>query len=121
MSSSEQEPGPRGSPQLPQGPGSPLNEAAVLLPPLTANLESCWFSFLLSHFGHFGVFDPSTIASKRCSQSPQMYSNIGILNQILRLRSGFRLRPLALANASLTPASRLKLKLTNNIIRSEHC
>lgn len=55
MSPSEQEPGPRGSPQLPQGPADgALPKLAAEDAPFaeTANTESCGASFLLWHLGH---------------------------------------------------------------------
>src|SRR5215472_10013310 len=64
ISSSEQAPGPLGSPHVPQGPGSAAN-ADVLSPPLTANREICWSSFLLSHFGQAACCEPNTMLSKR--------------------------------------------------------
>src|ERR1051326_8408239 len=72
----EQAPGPRGSPHAPQG-GAGLALAA--LSPPTAKLESCWSSRLLSHLGQVAFWLPSTIASKRCRHSRQMYSKIGIV------------------------------------------
>jgi hypothetical protein len=46
----EHAPGPRGSPQLPQGLGE---EDAVAFPPAdTAKTESRWASLRLSHLGH---------------------------------------------------------------------
>jgi hypothetical protein len=59
----EQAPGPRGSPQLPQGP-EPADDD---FPPLaaTAKTESCGARDLLSHFGQAGFWLPKTNASKR--------------------------------------------------------
>lgn len=57
----EQEPGPRGSPQLPQGP----TEGAVLDDSFdrAANTESCGANFLLRHFGHSAFWLPMTSTS----------------------------------------------------------
>src|SRR5215467_6522270 len=72
----EQAPGPRGSPQVPQGPTDSLGAD----PPLadTAKTESCGASFLLWHLGHPGFSAPKTRASKRWLHPRQMYSKIGI-------------------------------------------
>src|SRR5205085_11758399 len=51
--------------------------AAGFSPP-TANLESCWSSFLLSHCGHWGSLEPSTMLSKWWSHLRQMNSKIGM-------------------------------------------
>jgi hypothetical protein len=74
----EQEPGPRGSPQLPQGPA----EGAGLADPFladTANTESCAARFLLWHFGHSAFRLPITSASNECSHCLQTYSKIGMI------------------------------------------
>src|SRR5258706_8683352 len=76
QSSSEQEPGPRGSPQEPHGPA--CIEGAAPLFADTANTESCGASFLLWHFGHAALSLPKTSASNSCWHSWQMYSKIGI-------------------------------------------
>jgi 16S rRNA (cytosine967-C5)-methyltransferase len=56
-------PGPRGSPQLPQGPAEGA-EAALELPFAdTAKTESCGASFLLWHFGHAALSRPKISAS----------------------------------------------------------
>src|SRR6516225_886638 len=63
ISSSEQAPGPLGSPQEPHA--SPaLSPAMDDFSPATAKRESCWSNFRPWHLGHFGACDPSTIASK---------------------------------------------------------
>jgi hypothetical protein len=72
----EQEPGPRGSPQVPQAPPG-LTPWADFSPP-TAKLESCWLNRLLSHLGQAAFLFPMTIASKWWSHCWQMYSKIGI-------------------------------------------
>ena len=59
----EQEPGPRGSPQVPQGPG-PLEEDQALFPP-TAKADNCFFNVVALQEGQAGAVDPWTIASKR--------------------------------------------------------
>jgi len=43
-----------------------------------AKTESCCSSLRLWHAGHSGFCDPITSASKRFSQSRQMYSKSGI-------------------------------------------
>jgi hypothetical protein len=52
----EQEPGPRGSPQLPHPPIE--GDALAELFADTANTESCGASFLLRHFGHSAFWLP---------------------------------------------------------------
>jgi hypothetical protein len=49
-----------------------------LVPPLTANVESCFSSFLLWQAGHSGLREPITIASNLLPQSLHLYSKIGI-------------------------------------------
>ena len=59
----EQEPGPRGSPQLPQAPdarGVAGEEPLVW----TANTDNCGAKFLPPHFGQEDFCFPSTRASK---------------------------------------------------------
>jgi hypothetical protein len=58
----EQEPGPRGSPQLPQAPDAlgVVEEALAC----TANTESSGARFLLWHFGQLALSLPNTRASK---------------------------------------------------------
>ncbi len=59
----EQEPGPLGSPQLPQAPddmGAADEEALAC----TANTESCDARFLPLHFGQVAFSFPSSRASK---------------------------------------------------------
>src|SRR5215475_6329672 len=63
ISSSEQAPGPRGSPQDPQAPLA-LSVADDDFAPATAKRESCCSSLRLSRFGHLGVCDPITMVSK---------------------------------------------------------
>lgn len=72
----EQAPGPRGSPQVPQGPAEGMDAD----PPLadTAKTDSCGASFLLWQRGQAGFSLPRTRASKRCLHRLQMYSKIGI-------------------------------------------
>ncbi len=74
----EQAPGPRGSPQLPQGPG--ISRAAALeLPEWAEKTESCFSSFSLLHEGHCGVsLEPRTSVSNLWSHFLQAYSKIGI-------------------------------------------
>jgi hypothetical protein len=76
----EQEPGPRGSPQLPQGPGAEREEELLLGP--TAKVESCCWSFALWQDGHSARFEPRTTASKWWPHSWQMYSKMGISNRL---------------------------------------
>ncbi len=52
----EQEPGPRGSPQLPQGLAARRGAAAPGAD--TANTDSLGASFLLAHFGHTAFCEP---------------------------------------------------------------
>jgi hypothetical protein len=59
----EQEPGPRGSPQLPQGPGA-MGVADEDPLACTANTESCDARFLPLHFGQLAFSFPSSRASK---------------------------------------------------------
>src|SRR5438128_8518052 len=72
----EQEPGPRGSPQLPHAPEG----IAVTDEPLdwTANTDIREASFLPWHFGQLAFSFPITKASKEWLQSLQVYSNRGI-------------------------------------------
>src|SRR5947208_2489725 len=94
----EQEPGPRGSPQLPQPPPAPLpalglDGADFPKFPLpftdpTANAEYCCSSLVLSHSGHRAFLFPFTIASKCFSQCLQTYSKIGMV----ALGSGLEIR-----------------------------
>ena len=58
----EQEPGPRGSPQLPQAPDA--MGAAELPLACTANTDSKDAKFLLRHFGQLAFSLPNTRASK---------------------------------------------------------
>jgi len=52
----EQDPGPRGSPQLPQGPAARLGAGAPGAD--TAKTDSLGKSFLLAHFGHSAFWEP---------------------------------------------------------------
>jgi hypothetical protein len=61
MSGKEQEPGPRGSPQLPQAVGPEW--AAEPLFADTANTESCGARSLLLHLGQEALSRPKTNAS----------------------------------------------------------
>src|SRR6516162_8395049 len=72
MSPREQAPGPRGSPQDPQG----LAGRDELEAPFaeTANTESCGSSFLVWHLGHSAFSLPYTKASNWWWHSLQMYS-----------------------------------------------
>ena len=83
----EHEPGPRGSPQLPQAPDE---GEKLFCDSETAKVESCWSRFRLAHPGHSGASDPRTIASKRRSHSLQTYSKIGIglFGDVVILRFG---------------------------------
>ena len=75
---SEQEPGPRGSPQDPQASGT--SAAAAPFPLLTAKTESCFSSLSLSQEGQRGAssLELRTSDSKRLSHSKQAYSKIGM-------------------------------------------
>src|SRR5213593_3533975 len=84
----EQEPGPRGSPQVPQEPASPNDSAPsaeASPPPPTAKVENCFSRSPPPHPGQEGGADPITRASNRFEQDRQMYSNSGIV--IPRIRS----------------------------------
>ena len=59
----EQEPGPRGSPQLPQAPDGAMGAAELPLV-CTANTDSKEAKFLPWHFGQLASFLPKTRASK---------------------------------------------------------
>ena len=72
----EQAPGPRGSPQVPQGPAEGMDADPALEE--TAKTDSCGESFLLWQRGQAGFWLPKTRASKRCLHPLQMYSKIGI-------------------------------------------
>jgi len=60
----EQDPGPRGSPQVPQGPGAlrGVNEAPFAF---TANTDNCLSSVWLAHDGQAGTVESRTSNSKR--------------------------------------------------------
>lgn len=47
-------------------------------PLLTANVESCFSSFSVWHFGHSGVCAPKRMASNLCPHDWQRYSKIGM-------------------------------------------
>jgi len=89
MSPSEQAPGPRGSPQEPQGAVEALLPAEPLAD--TAKTLSCGLSFRLWHLGHFALSRPNTKAPNSCWHSWQMYSKIGMAitprNELLLLES----------------------------------
>jgi hypothetical protein len=55
-------PGPRGSPQLPQGPGAASKEVLSLFA-LTAKVDSSLLSFVLLQDGQIGVVEPMMRAS----------------------------------------------------------
>ena len=59
----EQEPGPRGSPQVPQGPG-PLDVAQSAVAP-TPNGENCFCSLVALQDGQAGMVEPCTSSSNR--------------------------------------------------------
>src|SRR5215831_3087954 len=70
-------PGPRGSPQVPQGPNDSLSAKLAPLPP-TANTDNRRSSFVPWHEGHTGCCAPSTMVSNCCSHSLHRYSKMGI-------------------------------------------
>src|SRR5215813_14895067 len=70
-------PGPRGSPQVPQGPNDSLAAKLSLLAP-TANTDNNRSSFVLWHAGHMGCCVPSTIVSNCRSHSLHRYSKMGM-------------------------------------------
>ena len=70
-------PGPRGSPQAPQGAG-PMSREAPPEGALTAKTESCLSSSVPEHFGHSSFVASRTRSSKRWSQLRQAYSNNGM-------------------------------------------
>jgi hypothetical protein len=73
----EHEPGPRGSPQLPQAPeGMGVADEGTLL--CTAKTESCEARFLPWHLGQLAFSFPMTRVSKEWLQPLQVYSNMGI-------------------------------------------
>lgn len=73
----EQEPGPRGSPQLPQAPdGMGVADDEPLV--WTANTDNRDAKSLPPHIGQEDFCFPSTMASKAWLQALQVYSNIGI-------------------------------------------
>jgi len=80
----EQEPGPRGSPQLPQAPEG-IAEAEEDDDPFaeTAKTESWGARLLLWHFGQEAFSFPITRASKRWSHSLQEYSKIGMTIRVV--------------------------------------
>jgi len=59
----EQEPGPRGSPQVPQAP-DPLDVAQLAVAP-TPNAENCFASLVVLHFGQATTVEPCTNNSNR--------------------------------------------------------
>jgi hypothetical protein len=77
-----QEPGPRGSPQLPHGPLAGAAARDFSAP--TAKLDNCWLSRLLSHLGQAAFCLPITMASNWWLHCWQMYSKIGILRARLK-------------------------------------
>src|SRR5262249_16265778 len=90
----EQEPGPRGSPQLPHGPvGTPslASDRAGRPPELTANTESCFSSRRLWHSGHTAFLLPVTSSSNLWWHSLQLYSKIGMAD--ILLESGLLMHP----------------------------
>jgi hypothetical protein len=76
----EQEPGPRGSPQLPHAPEGIAVADEEDAEPLawTANTDIREASFLPWHFGQLAFSFPITKASNEWWQSLQVYSNRGI-------------------------------------------
>jgi hypothetical protein len=72
----------------------PADGAAALLLLLTANVESCFSSLAVWHFGHSGFWSPKSMASNLCPHSSQRYSKIGILTP------GFGRRSFALLHLS---------------------
>lgn len=59
----EQEPGPRGSPQVPQEP-DPLDVAQLAVAP-TPKAENCFASLVALHFGQAATVEPCTSNSNR--------------------------------------------------------
>jgi len=72
----EQDPGPRGSPQVPQGPLS-IRES-VFGPVLTAKTDSCFSSPCPWQAGQDGCWPCRVRNSNRWPQSRHAYSNKGI-------------------------------------------
>jgi hypothetical protein len=72
----EHEPGPRGSPQDPQGLADMDGDEPLLAG--AAKTESWGSSFRPWHFGHSALSLPKTRASNSCWHSLQMYSKIGM-------------------------------------------
>jgi hypothetical protein len=89
MSGKEHEPGPRGSPQLPQAP-----EAEVVVPPPfvgTAKTESWGARSLLLQLGQTALSRPNTRASNPWWHWLQTYSKIGIIFVLQRTISFHRI------------------------------
>jgi len=89
MSGKEHEPGPRGSPQLPQAP-----EAEVVVPPPfveTAKTESWGARSLLLQLGQTALSRPNTRASNPWWHCLQTYSKIGIIFALQRTISFHRI------------------------------
>src|SRR5690242_13924912 len=90
---SEQAPGPRGSPHMPQGPADATAGADWLgdgAP--TANTESCFWSSALAHDGHAGVSPALVRNSKRWPQERQAYSKSGMHSIVPQKTVVFRRR-----------------------------
>src|SRR5438093_13147469 len=86
-----QAPGPRGSPQVPQGPNDSLAAKLSLLPP-TANTDNNRSSFVLWHEGQAGCCVPSTMVSNCCSHSLHKYSRMGMATSSLQHHCSASLR-----------------------------
>ena len=86
----EQEPGPRGSPQLPQPPldfeGADFAKSPLPFADPTANAENCCSSLVLSQAGQCAFFVPVTMASNCLSHSLQTYSKIGMADFALPVK-----------------------------------
>jgi hypothetical protein len=70
--SSEQAPGPRGSPQEPHGPAAGALDFDP--DPATLKTESCCSSLVLLHAGQAGFCEPCSKASNFFEHSLQIYS-----------------------------------------------
>ena len=78
MSGMEQAPGPRGSPQDPQGPADGTDADAPFA--ATANTDSLAVRLLPWHFGQEALSSPKTRASNSCRHVLHEYSKMGIFD-----------------------------------------
>src|SRR6185503_14061890 len=86
----EQEPGPRGSPQLPHDPVPKEGPKLVVAP--TPNADHFFSNSVPWHTGHCGAIDLRTSVSNWCLQAWHMYSKIGMIRNSMETR-GWYYRP----------------------------